>query len=63
MQKDKINAILRFIATTLFYAVAALNFVRQKDVSNGIFWLCIGTVWLCLALIASQQMKNSKKDE
>lgn len=61
MKKDKIVAMFFFAASICFYLVAALNFVFQKDVIGGLFWLSIGTVWMFLGITETKRYK--KEDE
>ena len=63
IMKKNLSALLYFIAAVCLYGVAFISFARQKDVFNGVFWLCIGTVWLCLSLIDRHRRKDDKKDE
>ena len=46
MKRNKITAVLYFIASLLFYVSALFNFA--SDGSMGVVHLCLGSTFLCL---------------
>lgn len=53
------SALLCYIAAVLFYLAALLSFFGDKT-SNGVMWLCFGSMFLC---IGSANNLNAQKRE
>ena len=66
MKNDKKKNELRATAT-LFYIVAAIDylvalsyFIGGGDTSLGIMWMCIGSTFLCLGAANTKRQKNEQ---
>ena len=69
MKNDKKKNELRATAT-LFYIVAAIDylvalsyFIGGGDTSLGIMWLCIGSTFLCLGAANTKRWKDEQKTD
>ena len=47
---NKIVSILNYFSAVCFYIVSVINFM-SKDNSMGIFYLCLGSTFLCLGTV------------
>ncbi len=63
MKRNKISAVLYFIASLLFYISAIFNF--SSDSGMGVVYLCLGSVFLCLGVewLNKDKAKNKKDDD
>lgn len=62
MKKDKTNkiiAILYYLAAVCFYITMIINFI-DKEISNAIVFLCVGSVFIFLG---SMYLKKYKKEK
>ena len=62
MKKEKICAILYYVAALAFYAAAAINFWGNHDTSMSVVWLCLGSAMFCLAPVWLNKTKNKDDD-
>ena len=46
----------------IFYIVATVDFIMEKDSGMPIVWLCLGTTWLCISVEYKNKHRNSDKD-
>lgn len=47
---NKIVSILNYFSAVCFYIVSVINFMN-KDNSMGVFYLCLGSTFLCLGTV------------
>lgn len=60
MKKLIENSTFCYIMALVFYIVAIVDFVSEKDGSTPITWLCIGTMWICISTVYKD--KSGKND-
>ena len=66
MNTRKVSAILYYTAAILFDSAAIISFIGG---TNGVMWLCFGSMFLCLGASCSKKSKendgkqNSKEKE
>ena len=60
MKNENVSAILFYTAAILFDSAAIISFIGGNNNSNGVMWLCFGSMFLCLG---SSYSKKSKKNE
>lgn len=56
---NKIISILNYFTVVCFYICAIINLVN-KDSRLGIFYLCLGTTFMCLGSVYLNKYKNNK---
>ncbi|MCC8105955.1 MAG: hypothetical protein LIO99_08135 [Clostridiales bacterium] len=61
MKRNKISAVLYFIASLCFYISAILNFI--SDGNMGVVYLCLGSTFLCLGAVRLNKDKDEKDDD
>ena len=54
------NSTFCYIMAIVFYIVAIVDFIRGKDGSTPITWLCIGSMWMCISTVYKD--KSGKND-
>lgn len=59
MKNRKISKSIFFIVSALFYLVAIINFATA-DRSAGVYWLLLGSTFLCLGSAYINKSKNDK---
>lgn len=62
-KKDKTNKIvstLNYFTAVCFYIISIINFVN-KDNSNGIVYLCLGSTFMCLGSVWLNKDKKINK--
>lgn len=62
MKKIIMNSKFCAIMALVFYIVATVDYVMEKDSGMPIVWLCIGTTWLCIYEEYKNKHRNSDKD-
>ena len=63
MKKEKICAILFYIAAFCFYMTAMIIFVSHSYNSNWIVFLCLGSTMLCLGSVWLSKLNKSEEDK
>lgn len=58
--KKEIKSILFFLVAALFYVAAIIGFAGKTQNPMSFFWLCMGSVFLC---IGSSRSKKTNRDE
>ena len=46
----------------IFYIVAIVDFVMEKESSTPITWLCFGSMWVCISTVYKDKPGNDDKD-
>ena len=63
MKKINIRFVGFFIAAALFYVAAIIGFTRQPPNSMSAFWLCIGSLFLCLGSTSKKAKQDNDNQE
>lgn len=57
---NKIVSTLNYFTAVCFYVVSIINFVN-KDNSMGVFYLCLGSAFMCLGSVWLNKDKEKSK--
>ena len=63
MKKKNVNSTLFYLAAVLFYVAAIIGFAGIRENTMSFFWLCMGTVFLCLGSRFRQKEQNKENGE
>ena len=59
MNTQKVSAILYYTAAILFDSAAIISFIGGNHNSNGVMWLCFGSMFLCLGVSCSKKINET----
>ena len=63
MKKEKVKSTLFYLAAALFYVAAIIGFAGIRENSMSFFWLCMGSVFLCLGTRFKQNDQDKEDGE
>ena len=62
MKKIISNSTFCYIMAVIFYIVAIVDFVMEKESSTPITWLCFGSMWVCISTVYKEKPGKDDKD-
>ena len=63
MKKFNFRSVGFYIAAILFYVAAIIGFTGETQNSMSVFWLCIGSLFLCLGSTSKKKDKDETEPE
>ena len=63
MKKHRISSTLYYLASILFYVSAMITFSKGNTDSMGTVWLCLGSTFLCFAIMYSRKERHRENQD